>query len=83
MTMSCIQLHKRAERIGCLLMEKGKLNTGNHVALLYPPGVELIAAFYGCLYVGKRFYVIGDFWVEVMSCNFLVFKILGVSKNTL
>lgn len=34
-------------------MEKGKLNIGNHVALLYPPGLELIAAFYGCLYVGE------------------------------
>lgn len=28
------------------------MNTGDHVALIYPPGVELIAAFYGCLYVG-------------------------------
>lgn len=50
--MSCSQLHKRAERIGCMLMEKGRLNTGDHVALIYPPGVDLIAAFYGCLYVG-------------------------------
>ena len=53
MQMSCLALHKRAERIGCLLVEKGKLNIGNHVALLYPPGLELIAAFYGCLYVGE------------------------------
>ncbi|KAL5005649.1 hypothetical protein ScPMuIL_016807 [Solemya velum] len=50
--MTCTQLHKRAERIGCMLMEKGRLNTGDHVALIYPPGIELIAAFYGCLYVG-------------------------------
>ena len=50
--MTCIQLHKRAEKIGSLLMEKGRLNTGDHVALLFPPGLELIAAFYGCLYVG-------------------------------
>lgn len=49
---SCSQLHKRAEKIGCLLMEKGKLNTGDHVALVFPPGVELVSAFYGCLYVG-------------------------------
>ena len=28
-------------------MEKGRLNTGDHVALIYPPGVDLIAAFYG------------------------------------
>ncbi|XP_052229849.1 disco-interacting protein 2-like isoform X3 [Dreissena polymorpha] len=52
LSITCSQLHKRAERIGCLLMEKGRLNSGAHVALLYPPGIELIAAFYGCLYVG-------------------------------
>ncbi|KAK3083552.1 hypothetical protein FSP39_025271 [Pinctada imbricata] len=50
--MTCSQLYKRAERIGCMLMEKGKLNTGDHVALIYPPGVDLISAFYGCLFVG-------------------------------
>ena len=54
-TMSCSQLHKRAERIGALLMDKGKLNTGDHVALVYPPGLDLICAFYGCLYVGQYF----------------------------
>ncbi|EEC00690.1 disco-interacting protein, putative, partial [Ixodes scapularis] len=51
-SLTCSQLHKRAERVGCLLLEKGKLNTGDHVALVYPPGVDLICAFYGCLYVG-------------------------------
>lgn len=40
--MSCSQLHKRAERIGCMLMEKGRLNTGDHVALIYPPGQSQI-----------------------------------------
>jgi acyl-CoA synthetase (AMP-forming)/AMP-acid ligase II len=33
-------------------VEKGRLNTGDHVALIYPPGVDLISAFYGCLFVG-------------------------------
>ncbi|XP_070185588.1 disco-interacting protein 2 homolog C-like isoform X1 [Littorina saxatilis] len=51
-SLSCSQLHKRAERIGCMLMEKGKLNSGDHVALVFHPGTDLIAAFYGCLYVG-------------------------------
>ncbi|XP_040564455.1 disco-interacting protein 2 homolog A isoform X2 [Lepeophtheirus salmonis] len=51
-TLTCSQLHKKAERIACLLLEKGRLNTGDHVALIYPPGVDLICAFYGCLYVG-------------------------------
>lgn len=51
--ISCLQLHKRAERIGALLIDKVKLSPGDHVALIYPPGLELIAAFYGCLYAGR------------------------------
>uniref|UniRef100_A0A8C9Y2F4 Disco interacting A n=1 Tax=Sander lucioperca TaxID=283035 RepID=A0A8C9Y2F4_SANLU len=47
---SCLQLHKRAERVATALM--GRLNTGDHVALVYPPGIDLIATFYGCLYAG-------------------------------
>nr|XP_018897953.1 PREDICTED: disco-interacting protein 2 isoform X2 [Bemisia tabaci] len=51
-TLSCSQLHKRAERVGSLLLERAKINTGDHVALIFPPGIDLICAFYGCLYVG-------------------------------
>ncbi|XP_061081757.1 disco-interacting protein 2 homolog A-like isoform X1 [Conger conger] len=51
-TASCLQLHKRAERAAVALMERARLNTGDHVALLYPPGIDLIATFYGCLYAG-------------------------------
>ncbi|XP_029450843.1 disco-interacting protein 2 homolog B isoform X2 [Rhinatrema bivittatum] len=51
-TATCVQLHKRAERIAAALCDKGHLNAGDNVVLLYPPGVELIAAFYGCLYAG-------------------------------
>ncbi|XP_051780981.1 disco-interacting protein 2 homolog B-A isoform X2 [Erpetoichthys calabaricus] len=51
-TATCIQLHKRAEKIAAALMEKGSLNTGDNVVLLYPPGIDLIASFYGCLYAG-------------------------------
>ncbi|KAF3843036.1 hypothetical protein F7725_001885 [Dissostichus mawsoni] len=49
-TATCLQLHKRAERVATALM--GRLNTGDHVALVYPPGIDLIATFYGCLYAG-------------------------------
>ena len=45
-------LHKRAERVGAYIMDKLKLNSGDHIALVYPAGIELIVAFYGCLYVG-------------------------------
>lgn len=50
--LTCQQLFKKAERIGALLLDKGRLQFGDHVALIFPPGVELIAAFYGCLSAG-------------------------------
>ncbi|XP_046659368.1 LOW QUALITY PROTEIN: disco-interacting protein 2-like, partial [Homalodisca vitripennis] len=43
--LSCSQLHKRAERVGSLLLERAKINTGDHVALIFPPGIDLICAF--------------------------------------
>ncbi|PKU34043.1 hypothetical protein llap_15653 [Limosa lapponica baueri] len=51
-TATCLQLHKKAERIASVLFDKGHLNAGDNVVLLYPPGIELITAFYGCLYAG-------------------------------
>ncbi|XP_067863947.1 disco-interacting protein 2 homolog C isoform X1 [Heptranchias perlo] len=51
-SLTCLQLHKRAEKIAVMLMERGHLQDGDHVALVYPPGIDLIAAFYGCLYAG-------------------------------
>ncbi|XP_029101981.1 disco-interacting protein 2 homolog C isoform X2 [Scleropages formosus] len=51
-SLTCLQLHKRAEKIAALLAERGHLQDGDHVALVYPPGLDLIAAFYGCLYAG-------------------------------
>ncbi|KAJ8268605.1 hypothetical protein COCON_G00137770 [Conger conger] len=51
-SLTCLQLHKRAEKISVMLAERGHLQDGDHVALVYPPGIDLIAAFYGCLYAG-------------------------------
>jgi acyl-CoA synthetase (AMP-forming)/AMP-acid ligase II len=51
-SLSAVQLHKKAERIGAYILDKLKLNSGDHVALVYPPGVELVCGVYGCLYVG-------------------------------
>uniref|UniRef100_A0A671L0K5 Disco-interacting protein 2 homolog C-like n=1 Tax=Sinocyclocheilus anshuiensis TaxID=1608454 RepID=A0A671L0K5_9TELE len=51
-SLTCLQLHKRAEKIATLLYERGQLQDGDHVALVYSPGLDLIAAFYGCLYAG-------------------------------
>ena len=33
-----------------LLTDKGQLNGGEHVALIFPHRIHLIAAFYACLY---------------------------------
>ncbi|VDM62926.1 unnamed protein product [Angiostrongylus costaricensis] len=49
---TCASLLKRAERIAAFLVERNRLNVGDHVALIFPPGIDLIAAFYGCLVAG-------------------------------
>ncbi|CAL9688538.1 unnamed protein product [Knipowitschia caucasica] len=51
-SLTCVQLHKRAEKIAAILSERAHLQDGDHVALVYPPGVDLVVAFYGCLYAG-------------------------------
>ncbi|CAF0872512.1 unnamed protein product [Brachionus calyciflorus] len=50
--LTCLQLHKKAEKIACLLLEKAQLSSGDHTALIFSPGVDLICAFYACLYIG-------------------------------
>uniref|UniRef100_A0A6Q2YKQ5 DMAP1-binding domain-containing protein n=1 Tax=Esox lucius TaxID=8010 RepID=A0A6Q2YKQ5_ESOLU len=37
-SLTCVQLHKRAEKIATMLAERGHLQDGEHVALVYPPG---------------------------------------------
>lgn len=39
-SLTCVQLHKRAEKIAVMLMERGHLQDGDHVALVYPPGED-------------------------------------------
>lgn len=51
-SVNCVQLLRKAERIGTLLIDKGRLSPGEHVALIFPPGIDLIAAFYGCQAAG-------------------------------
>lgn len=63
-TASCIQLHKRAERVAAALMEKGRLNVGDHVALVYPPGKAVQTAKIKVRHHKKR----------IMSCQDKAFK---------
>src|SRR5918996_4710715 len=44
------QLDERARAIAVALTERGA--RGERVLLLYPPGLEFVAAFFGCLYAG-------------------------------
>jgi acyl-CoA synthetase (AMP-forming)/AMP-acid ligase II len=44
------QLHQRASAIGAALVEA--LPPGAHVLLLLPPGLDYVAAIFGCLYAG-------------------------------
>src|SRR2546429_3065824 len=44
------ELDRQARAIGALLQYKGM--TGKHVLLLHPPGLQYVAAFFGCMYGG-------------------------------
>lgn len=50
------QLDQRARQIASLLQQQGSM--GDRALLLYPPGLDYIAAFFGCLYAG---------WIAVPS----------------
>ncbi|MBW4478454.1 MAG: amino acid adenylation domain-containing protein [Tolypothrix brevis GSE-NOS-MK-07-07A] len=45
------ELHRQARSIAALLQSYG-VKSGERGLLLYPPGLEFIAAFFGCLYAG-------------------------------
>ncbi len=49
-TLSYGELDLRARAIGAWLQDAGM--SGERVLLLYPPGLEYITAFFGCLYAG-------------------------------
>ncbi|CDR32765.1 DMAP1-binding domain-containing protein [Caenorhabditis elegans] len=51
-TATCSTLLKRAERIAGLLTDRARLSRGDHVALIFPPSIDLVAAFFGCLSAG-------------------------------
>ncbi len=44
-------LAEQAKAIAAILQQK-KLQPGDRVILIYPPGLELISAYFGCLYAG-------------------------------
>ncbi|VDP73439.1 unnamed protein product [Echinostoma caproni] len=51
-SLTCSQLLRRAERLAGLLQDKAKATQGTVIALLYPPGTEIVCAFYACLLIG-------------------------------
>jgi amino acid adenylation domain-containing protein len=50
LSLSYTELDERARAIGALLGQQAA--PGSRALLLYPPGLEYIAAFFGCLYAG-------------------------------
>src|SRR5258706_16363817 len=44
------ELHDRAMAVATLLQESGA--AGQRVLLMYPPGLEFVIGFFGCLYAG-------------------------------
>lgn len=49
-SMTYMELDLRARTVAAMLQDHGAVN--ERVLLLYPPGLEYIAAFFGCLYAG-------------------------------
>jgi len=49
-SLSALELHERARRIAAVLQQGGA--EGQRVLLLYPPGLDYVAGFFGCLYAG-------------------------------
>ena len=49
--VSYADLDRHARRIAAELLERG-INVGDRAMLLYPPGLDFIAAFFGCMYAG-------------------------------
>jgi hypothetical protein len=47
-------MHKRSERIALTVLDRIEMKSSDHIALLYPPCVDLVSAFYACLYIGKK-----------------------------
>ncbi|MBE4753746.1 amino acid adenylation domain-containing protein, partial [Corallococcus sp. ZKHCc1 1396] len=48
--LSAFELDARARRIAAALQARGAV--GERVLLLYPPGLDYVAGFFGCLYAG-------------------------------
>eukprot|EP00919_Chromeraceae_sp_WS-2016_P063007 GHVR01149130.1.p1 GENE.GHVR01149130.1~~GHVR01149130.1.p1 ORF type:complete len:251 (+),score=35.21 GHVR01149130.1:75-827(+) len=46
------ELYRKSICIGIILLDEVKVKKGDRVLLCYPPGVEFIFSFFGCLYAG-------------------------------
>eukprot|EP01135_Chromosphaera_perkinsii_P001812 Nk52_evm81s210 gene=Nk52_evmTU81s210 len=51
-SLTCEKLHVKVERMAAYLLEKTHLLPGDHVALIYPAGMELPIVLYACFYLG-------------------------------
>lgn len=49
--ITCAAMHKRCERIAQTILDRIDIKSSDHIALLYPPCVDLVSSFYACLYI--------------------------------
>lgn len=51
-SLTCQQLFQASEQIGAALLHQVNLKPGDRVLLVYPPGLEFVKSFVGCLLSG-------------------------------
>eukprot|EP00731_Ephydatia_muelleri_P020168 Em0012g993a len=81
-TLTAQQLHKKAERLAFFIQDKLKLNSGDHIALIYPAGLDLVCAFYACLYIGIVPVLIQPPSITSASSNLPTIKIVVEVSNS-
>lgn len=75
-TITYAQLAEKAKAFAVTLFSKG-IQSGDRAILIYPPGLDLIAAYFGCLYAG----IIAVPVYPPMN-NYLVEKLQHILENS-
>jgi len=50
--LTLVEFHQNALAFAHVILNKGNVQPGSRVDLVYPPGVDFLCAFVGCLYAG-------------------------------
>lgn len=74
-TITYEELRRKAKSIATLLMQYGQV--GDRVHIIFPPGIELIESFFGCLYAG----MVGIL-VSLLTNSRLIEKFLQIVESS-